>query len=368
MKKKLLVFHPIIAPYRIDFFNSLSEQYDITFCMFQKNLTSQKFDYEKLSQSFKFKPQILDQLYHIPYLKIRKKIISTIRETNPDIILVPECGYVSIIIALYKIILRKKYKVISIIDDSYDMLINNNQFSKKHALGEKVLIPLFDDIINVEPRVVSFFREKYGKGIYFPIIQDEKRIRYIYQSTLPISQQYIEQYNLQNKKIILFVGRLVALKNIKLAIKTFNKITLTNISLVIVGNGETENELKQLANNNSNIIFTGRLEGKSLYAWYNIAEIFILPSTQEPFGAVTNEALIGGCFCLISNKAGSNCLIKDGKNGYIFDPYNEIEFKTKLEKALTKIPLRSYPLQLRENKMPYSYQYYIKSAIQSIDK
>ena len=134
MKKKLLVFHPIIAPYRIDFFNSLSEQYDITFCMFQKNLTSQKFDYEKLSQSFKFKPQILDQLYHIPYLKIRKKIISTIRETNPDIILVPECGYVSIIIALYKIILRKKYKVISIIDDSYDMLINNNQFSKKTCI------------------------------------------------------------------------------------------------------------------------------------------------------------------------------------------------------------------------------------------
>ena len=360
MKKKLLVFHPIIAPYRIDFFNSLSEQYDMYFYMFQRNLTSQKFNYEELSQSFGFKPNILDQLYNIPYLKIRKKIISTIRKTNPDIILVSECGYVSIVAVLYKILLRRKYKVISIIDDSYDMLTNNNQFSKKHELSEKILIPLFDNVINVEPRVVSFFQQKYGKGIYFPIIQDEQRIRNIYQSALPLSQQYIEQYGLQNKKIVLFVGRLVALKNIKLAIKTFNEIVPSNTSLVIVGNGEIENELKQLANNNSNIIFTGRLEGKFLYAWYNIAEIFILPSTQEAFGAVTNEALIGGCFCLISNKAGSNCLIKNGRNGYIFDPYNEIEFKTQLEKALEITPLRSYPLQIRENKMPYSYQYYIK--------
>lgn len=367
-KKKLLVFHPIIAPYRIDLFNTLSKSYEMKFCMFHRNMIDQKFDYNKISEQFMFTPVILDKFYNLPFLKIRKHIISTIKEFNPDIILVPECGYVTIIVTLYKKLFNKQYKVISIIDDSYDMLINNNQFSKKHEWSEKILIPLLDNIINVEPRVVSFFQKKYKKGIYFPIIQDEQKIRNIYKEVLPISEKYINQYQLKGKKVLLFVGRLVNVKNIDFAINSFIQASLKDTCLVIIGNGTEENRLKQLASNNENIIFTGRLEGEALYAWYNIAEIFILPSRLEPFGAVTNEALIGGCFSLISNKAGSSCLIEEGSNGYTFNPYNEKEFINILQKSINEAPLRKYPLQLRENKMQFKYIQYINELILNLNK
>lgn len=119
------------------------------------------------------------------------------------------------------------------------------------------------------------------------------------------------------------------------------------------------NELKNFLCNisNHNIIFTGRLEGDYLYAWYNIAEIFILPSIKEPFGAVTNEALLGGCFSLISDKAGSNCLIKKGINGYVFNHSDYIEFINILKKSTSEIPLRDYPLKLRDSKMLYSFEF-----------
>lgn len=367
-KKKLLVFHPIIAPYRIDLFNTLSQNYDMKFCMFHRNMIDQKFDYSKISSQFLFTPIILDEFYKLPLLKIRKHIISTIKEFNPDIVLVPECGYVSIIVTLYKKLFNKHYKVISIIDDSYDMLTNNNQFSIKHEWAEKILIPLFDNIINVEPRVVSFFQKKYKKGIFFPIIQDEQKIRSIYNQVLPISEKYIDQYQLKDKKVILFVGRLVNVKNIDFAIKSFTKATIKDSYLVIVGSGSEENKLKQLASNNKNIIFTGRLEGEALYAWYNIAEIFILPSKLEPFGAVTNEALMGGCFSLISNKAGSSCLIEEGVNGYTFDPYNENDFINILQKSINETPLRKYPLHLRENKMQLKYSQYINELTLNFKK
>lgn len=366
--KKLLVFHPIIAPYRIDLFNTLSKKYEMKFCMFQRNLKSQKFDYKNISKHFNFQPIILEQFYKIPFFKIRKEIFSTIRKFDPDIILVSECGYVSIAAVIYKKIFGKHYKIISIIDDSYDMLTNNNQFSKKHELAEKILIPFFDNIINVEPRVTSFFQEKYKKGIYFPIIQDEQKIRSIYEQVLPISEKYINQYHLKDKKVILFVGRLVKLKNIHTLIQVFKELNLPNTNLVIVGNGEEEEKLKKLADNNSNIIFTGRLEGETLYAWYNIAEIFILPSTQEAFGAVTNEALIGGCFALISNKAGSNCLIENGINGYTFNPYETQEFAKTIKESIKKIPLRKYPLTVRENKMQHSFSQYIDELLYQIVK
>lgn len=365
-KKRLLVFHPIIAPYRIDLFNTLSQNYEMKLCMFHRNMIDQKFDYSKISEQFLFTPIILDEFYNLPFLKIRKHIISTINEFKPDIVLVSECGYVSIIATLYKKLFNKPYQVISIIDDSYDMLTNNNQFSKKHEWAEKVFIPLFDNIINVEPRVVSFFQKKYKKGIYFPIIQNEQKIRSIYKQVLPISRKYINQYQLKDKKVILFVGRLVELKNIHTLIQVFKKLNLPDTNLVIVGNGDEESKLKKMASDNPNIIFTGRLEGETLYAWYNIAEIFILPSTQEAFGAVTNEALIGGCFTLVSQKAGSNCLIEEGINGYTFDPYNKQEIATKLQKSIEQVSIREYPLQLRQDKMTYSFNEAMMNLIKNL--
>lgn len=367
-KKRLLVFHPIIAPYRIDLFNTLSQNYEMKFCMFHRNMIDQKFDYSKISEQFLFTPIILDEFYNLPFLKIRKHIIATIKEFKPDIILVPECGYASIIVTLYKKLFNKKYKVISIIDDSYDMLTNNNQFSKKHEWAEKILIPLFDNIINVEPRVSAYFQKKYKKGIYFPIIQDEQKIRKIYEQILSISERYINQYQLKNQKVILFVGRLVELKNVHTLIQVFTELNPPNTKLMIVGNGEQEEKLKTLASNNSNIIFTGRLEGKDLYAWYNIAEIFVLPSTQEAFGAVTNEALMGGCFCLVSQKAGSNCLIEVGINGYTFNPYKKEELTHILQDSIKDIPLRKYPLELRENKMQYLFHQHVKDLILNLEK
>lgn len=366
MKKKLLVFHPIIAPYRIDLFNYLSINYEMKLYMFHHNMIDQTFDYEKLSQAFLFKPVVLDQFYKIPFFKIRKNIFSTIRMFNPDIVLVPECGIVSIMTVIYKKLFRKHYKIVSVIDDSYDMLTNNNQFSKKHEWGEKILIPLFDNIINVEPNVVSFFQKKYKKGIYFPIIQDETRIRKLYEQALPISEKYIKQYQLEHKKVLLFVGRLVALKNLESVIQVFNKLNLSDTVLVIVGSGEEEKNLKQIANNNSNIIFVGRLEGKMLYAWYNIAELFILPSTQEAFGAVTNEALMGGCTCIISQRAGSNCLIEQGENGYVFAPCNKQELENILYKSIKETKLRNYPLKLRKNKMKHNFNEYFSHLLKNI--
>lgn len=366
MKKKLLVFHPVIAPYRIDFFNHLSTIYDMKLFMFHRNLIEQKFDYEKLSESFLFTPEILDEFYNIPFIKIRKGIFRTLKQINPDIVLVSECGYVSLAVLLYKKLFRKKFKVISIIDDSYDMITNNNQFSKRHEWAEKILIPFFDDIINVEPMARDFFQKKYAKGIFFPIIGDEKRMRDNYKNVLSISEKYIEQYSLQEKKILLFVGRLVLLKNIELVINTINKLNLHNVIFVIVGGGDNDKNLKKLANGNPNIIFTGRLEGDSLFAWYNIADCFVLPSIQEAFGAVTNEALVGGCLGLISQKAGSNCLIIEGVNGYTFNPQNTKDFEEKLCKCMSTIHRRTYPLHLRENKMTHNFKYYFNQLINKL--
>ena len=349
MKKRLLVFHPVIAPYRIDFFNEFYRRFDTIVCLFLRNLVTQKFDYSKIEEQLNFTPVYIENkkgLFHWI-----KGIVGQLRVFKPNVVLCSEFSIATLVIVLYKILTFKRFRIISIVDDSYDMVSANNYFSWKHKWAAKILMPFLDNIINVEPRVAKYYQQKYGKGVYMPIIVDDERARERLQRILPISQEYVTKYKLVGKKILLFVGRFVELKNLPFAINAFLKANIKDSVFVIVGDGPEKENIQKMVQNRNDFIFTGRVEGDFLYAWYNIAQIFTLQSTQEAFGAVTNEALLGGCYCLVSKLAGSNCLIKENVNGNIIDPYDEVFFIKILAAALENSVPVSLPLQLRENRM-----------------
>lgn len=48
MKKKLVVFHPAIAPYRVDFFNSLNKEFDAIFYFEFGDVLEQSFAQDEL--------------------------------------------------------------------------------------------------------------------------------------------------------------------------------------------------------------------------------------------------------------------------------------------------------------------------------
>ena len=360
MKKKLLIFHPIIAPYRIDFFNALAKLYNVQVCLFWRNLKDQTFDYGKIEEQFDFEHGYIVK-EEIGFLKWLKAIWDKLNSSHPDIVLGAEFGISTILIILHKIITRSHYKIVIINDDSYDMLVNNKQFTKRHARAVKAIMPFVDDVINVEPKVAAYNQIKYQKGIYFPIICDDVIAKKRLKRVLPISQNYVSKYQLEGKKVLLFVGRLVALKNVEFALRAFIKARLENTVFVIVGDGPEKEKLQKIAAGNPAVIFTGRLEGDELYAWYNVGQVFTLPSYQEPFGAVTNEALVAGCKVLISKDAGSNCLVKDGKNGYIIEPRHEMNFIEKLKLAFYCVKPLEMPLVVKENMMISNFDEHIKS-------
>ena len=78
-----------------------------------------------------------------------------------------------------------------------------------------------------------------------------------------------------------------------------------------------------------------------------------MPSYKEPFGAVTNEALQGGCKVLISRLAGSACLVSDTINGYIISIINKIP----TNEEVIILNIENYELKVIEvdegKKIPY---------------
>lgn len=367
-KKRLLIIHSAIAPYRVDFFNALSKEFDTKIVLFAGEIASRPYAQQDLLSKLDVTPIFKTERYGKVLLKWPKGYMSLLREYHPDFILTLEFSLYAIIPLIYRSLFNKSCKVYSIVDDSYYMLTEGEHHSKVHTIAEKILLPRMDDVINLEPRVSAFFQEHYGRGICFPIMHDPIQIRPKFQKALPLAEKYIETHNLQDKKVFLYVGRLIPLKNLHSVIDSFLCLPQEQVALVLVGDGTQEQELKQKTDGKQNIILTGRLSGDNLYAWYNVADIFVLASTQECYGAVTNEALNAGCLAIVSRNAGSQCLINEGINGFVIDPSQKSSISSAMKKSIDLITKHNRPLALKPNLMPFCFNDYIQELVTRLNR
>lgn len=324
-----------IAPYRVDTYNALHEQLGMKMCFYERK-SDEKFDIDALEALCSFKPVYLKgKTFGHMNRKWCYGLWKMLRKENPKMVIVPEFQISAMQVLLYRWLTRGKYKVVSMTDDSYDMIANDSDFTKLHKWLRTHIAKFFDDFIVVAPKVEQWYQDLFNKGIWMPIIMNDKKAVENYERLLPLSREYAKRYNLEGKKVLLSVSRLVDLKNLYRVIDAFG-ISKTNSTLVIVGDGPERESLKEHAKKvKKEIIFTGRFDGDELYAWYNLASVFILASYQEAFGAVTNEALLAGCRMVISEKAGSECLV-DNSNGEKINPMDVENIANAIDRQLAQ--------------------------------
>ena len=355
-----------IAPYRIDTYNALHERLSMQMCFYRREGKAQKFDVDALEAQCSFKPVYLKGItFGRDSRKYCFGLWRILHKEKPEIVIVPEFQISAFQVLLYRWLTRSKFKVVSMVDDSYDMIVGGNDFTKLHSRLRNFFPKLLDDVIVVTPEVETWYQEHHGKGIWMPIIMNDDEAVCNYERLLPISRELAVKYNLVGKKVLLSVSRLVNLKNLHRVIDAFSKIK-TNATLVIVGDGTEREALEQHAKQtDKEIIFTGHFNGSELYAWYNIASCFILASYQEAFGAVTNEALLAGCRVVISEKAGSSCLVSE-ENGELIDPMDVDGMAAAMEKQLG---LASVPdlKESRKSLMKVSFEERINNLVNKLD-
>ena len=165
---------------------------------------------------------------------------------------------------------------------------------------------------------------------------DNQKINEVYSEAFLNREVNKKKYNLRPYNFI-YVGRLITLKNLDNLLLAFKNLNDTNWGLIIVGDGNEEDKLKEYVKDNQ-LESVRFIEGQ---AWYNVpkflalGDVFILPSYSEPWGLVVNEAMACGMPVIVSNKCGSaHDLVKSDKNGYTFDPYDVEELTSTLEKFI----------------------------------
>jgi len=97
-------------------------------------------------------------------------------------------------------------------------------------------------------------------------------------------------------------------------------------SLVLLGDGGLRSELCRLITEHALqdfVLLPGFKQYPDLPAYYGLANAFIHASTTEQWGLVVNEAMASGLPVLVSNRCGCAAdLVKEGVNGFTFDPFN----------------------------------------------
>lgn len=134
----------------------------------------------------------------------------------------------------------------------------------------------------------------------------------------------------------LYVGRLAPEKNVDGLIRAYADYRARGGTwgLTLAGDGPERPALEALATScgvRDHVRFDGHKTSAELLPSYAFAGCFVLPSTREPWGLVVNEAMAAGLPVIVSERCGcAENLVRDGVNGWTFNPAREGDLADKL--------------------------------------
>ena len=144
--------------------------------------------------------------------------------------------------------------------------------------------------------------------------------------------------------VVLYSGKLIEKKRPSDLLKAFECVSKTQKAvLVYVGAGSLERELKQQAEaKHLPVVFAGFQNQTELPKWFAIADVFALPSGDEPWGLVVNEAMCFSLPVVASDQVGAaGDLVRGGVNGFVFSSGDARSLSEHLELLLSDPVLRA---------------------------
>ena len=325
-RPKILYLQDTAMWYRRPFFKELSEIYDIKFVFTRIEVCEETYDVS-ISETI----EGLDGLNY----KVLKNYRYTIR-------------YFGTAFGLLKDLLKGDYDIMVDMFGSIDMLYcflaarlrgksiifcSDVWGWKGRPLKEKLISPLIKFIASHSDAFLlpgSKQREYFvslGASPENVFIMPNISSLIVREGDYETKEKLKERLNIENKKVILYVGRLAKQKGVEYLIKAFSKLRKErdDIVLIIVGRGECKDELVLLSRNlniKDYVYFMGFVENVSISPYYLLSNVCIMPSIThgqaDCWGYVVNEAMHCGKPIIATDAVGAAFdMIKDGENGFI---------------------------------------------------
>jgi glycosyltransferase involved in cell wall biosynthesis len=128
-----------------------------------------------------------------------------------------------------------------------------------------------------------------------------------------------------NRPVILYASKFETRKRPDVLLDAYRQLSSDGVSepdpyLLFIGDGKERTSIQATAHSLgwSCIKFLGFKNQTELPQYYDLCDVFVLPSEFEPWGLVVNEVMNAGKAVIVSNRVGAGPdLVKEGLNGYI---------------------------------------------------
>lgn len=302
------------SPYRVDFFNELGKLCNLTvlFEMRPNDIKDKKIEWFHEDYKY-FKGIYLKKIHIINSIWCCYDIFKYLKQHKSyDVIVIGMYStFTQMLAILYMKLFNIKYYINS-----------DGGFVKKETLISKVLKRFF--LSNATGYLASSkgtaeYLKYYGaKNIYIYPFTSSKReqVQKIVKSEEKQSKK--RQLDISEEIIILYSGQFIYRKGIDILLKSCKELP-PNCGVYIVGGKPTDEYLHIIKDYNlKNIHFVGFKKPSELEIYYEVADIYILPTREDIWGLVINEAMAYGLPVITTNKclAGTE-LIENENNGFI---------------------------------------------------
>ena len=315
--KKILFVTNIPAPYRIDFFNELGKEYDLTVLFEAKRATGIRFNWnENTIRSFK---AVFLETGEIREKRVNWNIFRhTVR--HYDHVVFTSYGYYTELAALLiKSLSGKPYFI-----ELDGCVFRNTGRSFREALKERILSHA--DGVFSSGTVTDDFLRHYGVN--------EKRIhRYPFTSLFAKDiapapceaeekRRIRSELGIREEHVVFAAGQFIRRKGFDLLIRASASFR-DDVGVYIAG-AEPVKEYLELGKGNDRLHYPGFLNGEMMKRYMRAADLFIHPTREDMWGLVINEAMAQGLPVISTYGCiGAKELIDEGVNGLLI-PVDEV--------------------------------------------
>jgi glycosyltransferase involved in cell wall biosynthesis len=175
---------------------------------------------------------------------------------------------------------------------------------------------------------------------------DVAHFRRLSHQTRPNRARLKAELGITRGRVVLYCGQFIERKGLRQLLDAFARIKreYDDVALVLVGYGPMLEDLRLAAQERglSDVHFVGHVEVAEMPALYTVADIFVLPSLEETWGLVVNEAMACGLPVIVSDRVGSAPdLVREGSNGFVVPAGESGPLAERCLQVLKDEPLRA---------------------------
>ncbi len=317
---KVLFLTNIPSPYRVDFFNELGKRIELT-VLFERKHANGREESWLSKKNNNYKAVFLRGISIRSDSALCFSVLKWIKKNKFDLIVVGGYGTLTGILAITALKIKKIPYLLNV----------DGGFLKQE---KRIITTIKKWLISGAKGWVSPSKTSDEFLLYYGA--EKKHIyRYSFTSIFEkdISKNVIDSlkrselkkiHNIREDKIVLSVGRFIYSKGYDTLIKACEKLE-GDVGVYIIG-GVITDEYKELIKKNSfkNIYFLNFMNKEILREYYNLADVFVLPTRSDVWGLVINEAMAHGLPIITTNKCVAGLeLITDMENGFLIPDNNE---------------------------------------------